>query len=265
MQAITLTQVNNLDTFLGALHANHVTTLKVVTGWGWPWDAESRAAVGRSMAALLVRTVNGDGTRPPPAGANNLIYLDPNTVQAEVQPWIAARARLIVELGNEPNKHNPSADAAWTFRYWFLETLTRMRSVFPGVRCISPGLIETNQEQWWQINQDAFSQADGIGYHAYGHHDFGPNDTGQIQRAHQQLLHYFPHSAWFATELGINDPNTSASTKCQRYSELHRNMPSAVALSCWYHACEQPGNADARNYAIPNSALPALQAGGRIP
>jgi hypothetical protein len=250
MQGLVLTSVDNLTNLLGSMRANGIPLLKVVTGWGTNWNDE---AIGQvcAMPSVLVRTVSGDGAR-----------LDPDTVLNEIAPWCAARPQIQIELGNEPNSQDASDDAAWEFRWWFIETLKAVRERYPQARIVSPGLMGKRQETWWRINQDAFSMANSIGFHAYAFFDFTSGDTGDLQRALQQLGDIFPHKPWLGTELGINDTATPPGVKATRYGALHRKLPSQVAGAIWYHYCDQPINADQRAYQLPTSAFPRLRAAG---
>jgi hypothetical protein len=262
VQGLVLTQTHNLAALLEAMRAARVPLLKVITSWGWPWDDASRAQVC-AMPELIVRTTCGDGCAPP---TDAPIRLDPATVLAEIEPWARIRPTLWVELGNEPNAADPSDQAAWDWRYWTLETITQVRTRYPLARLISAGLREENQYQWWLINSDVFRLCDAVGFHAYAYHDFTPGDTGQIERAIAQLFEEFPDKLWSLTEAGINDAATASETKAARYAELHRALPSNAIHACWYHTCEEPleGSADQAAYALPISALGALQAGGTI-
>jgi hypothetical protein len=240
-----------------------------VTGWGLdgrPWDATTRQLT-TGLSGLIVRTVDGDGTRAPYPG-ETYIYPHPDRIRAEIMPWVALKPRVIVEIGNEPNAYaNAPTDAPWVYAHWLKECARMIQHEFPSVRILAPGLIERDQPRWWEIwrDQGVGPAVDGIGYHAYAHVDFSPTDTGQIQRAHQQLGQFFHDRSWWLTECGINDPQTSDQKKCERYSDLHRNMPSDVVCCCWYHVCTNPINTDQTNYSLDLSALPALQSGGRIP
>jgi len=249
MQGLVLTSANNLAGLLDSMRANSIPLLKVVTGWGADWNSDTINRVC-SMPSVLIRTVSGDG-KP----------LDPDAVLREIAPWCAARPEIQIELGNEPNSKDASDDAAWVFRWWFIETLKAVRDRYPLARIVSPGLIENRQEHWWRINQDAFSMADSIGFHAYAFFDFASNDTGQLQRALQQLGAIFPNKPWLGTELGINDMATPPSTKARRYGTLHHKLPSQVAAAIWYHFCDQPLDADMRAYQLPTSAFGELRAG----
>lgn len=253
MQGLVLTQTDNLTALLSSMRQNKIPLVKVVTSWGWHWDEASRRQVCE-MPAVIVRTLAGDGHT----------LLDPQIVLDEVEPWLSIRPSLSVELGNEPNATDASDDAAWAFRWYFLEAIAAVRQRWPAARLISPGLIETRQQRWWEICQDAFSQADAVGFHAYAYHDFTPSDTGQIQRAIQQLYGLFPSRAWAATELGINDPATPAATKATRYSALHAKLPSHVTAACWYHYCLHPIDGDQQAYQLPTAAFDELKAGGTI-
>lgn len=263
MQGIVLTSARDVATLLSAVRTNHIPLLKVITQWGAHWDDASRAQVCSAMPEVLVRTVSGDGTRPPPPG-QDMIFLEPAAVLEELRPWYAARSSIWVELGNEPNAFDASDDAAWTFRYWFLEAVETLRAAFPELRIISPGLIENRQEDWWAICQDAFEQADCIGVHAYAWHQFTSGDTGQLQRALSQLHGFFPNQTWMLTECGINDPGTPAADKAARYGQLHQKLPSQMIGACFYHYCSNPSDADQVAYALPDSALPYLKAGGTL-
>jgi hypothetical protein len=66
------------------------------------------------------------------------------------------------------------------------------------------------------------------------------------------------------TEIGINDPATPASTKATRYGQLHQKLPSQMCAAVWYHVCSTPIDQDQANYALPDSALPYLKAGGTV-
>jgi hypothetical protein len=66
------------------------------------------------------------------------------------------------------------------------------------------------------------------------------------------------------TECGINDPGTPASTKATRYGQMHSKLPSQMLGACWYHYCTDPQDADMVAYALPDSALPYLHAGGTV-
>lgn len=270
MHGLTLTSTDNLDRLISDMRANHIPGLKVITGWGWPWDAASRQKCG-TLSGLLVRTVDGDGTRPP-FGTEHYIFPEPHRVYDELLPWVSAKPRLVVEIGNEPNAYTAAPDdAPYVFLYYFRQCLQMIRQQFPGVRVLTPGLIEGTgnkaQPHWWEIWSESgiANEVDGIGYHFYAHENFKPTDTGQVQRAHQQLGQYFHDRSWWATEAGINGPKQPDADKCAKYSELHRNMPGNVAMCVWYHICSAPIDDDQRNYAIDSSAFPALQSGGRIP
>lgn len=262
MQGIVLTSCAQIGGLLSSLRSNKIPLLKIVTGWGAPWNADSRAQVCESMPEVIVRTINGDGTRPP--SGQDVIFLEPQAVLEELRPWYSACPQLWVELGNEPNHHDASDDAAWVYCYWFFETVKAIRQTFPEVRIISPGLVENRQAEWWAICQDAFDTADCVGFHAYAYHQFTTSDTGQLQRALDQLHSLFPAKTWMLTECGINDPGTPASTKATRYGQLHAKLPSQVRAACWYHACSCPSDADQAAYALPASALPYLHAGGTL-
>jgi len=259
MQGIVLTDCASVGGLLSTIRGARLPLLKVVTGWGAPWDDASRMDVCTAMPELLVRTISGDGCQGPPA-------LDPSAVLAELRPWCEARSTITVELGNEPNADDASDDAAWNFRYWFIESLNVVRESFPQARIVSPGLLENRQSEWWAICQDGFELADAIGFHSYAYHDFVDGDTGQIQRALEQLALFFPDHTWMLTECGIIDPATSAETKATRYAALHAKLPSQVASVCFYHFCEDPlpGDADQAAYQLPASALPYLYAGGTL-
>jgi hypothetical protein len=255
MQGIVLTDCMSIGGLLSAVRANHIPLLKVVTGWGAAWDDASRAEVCTTMPEVLVRTISGDGTRGPPA-------LAPDAVVAELRPWYDVGGNVTFEIGNEPNGYDSSDDAAWNFRYWFLESLNVVRESFPAARIVAPGLIEHRQSEWWAICQDAFELADAIGFHAYAYHD--ADDTGQLGRALSDLALFFPYKTWMLTEYGINDMATSAETKATRYAALHAKLPSQVAAACWYHFCERPIDDDQESYALPPAALPYLYAGGTL-
>lgn len=260
MQGLVLTHTTDLAALLDAMRAASIPCLKVVTSWGWPWDADSRRQAA-TLAALIVRTTSGDGTQAPPGES---VYLDPTAVLNELAPWVEARPALTVELGNEPNASDPSDDAAWAWRYYFIETMDAIRRRWPAVRILSPGLIENNQDGWWSICRDAFMLADGIGFHAYAWHDFTDTDTGQIQRALFQLRALFENNLWALTECGINDVDTAPEVKAQRYGAMHRELPSNVAAACWYHYADDPLGDDQDAYALPASAFASLGAGGAI-
>jgi len=261
MQGIVLTDCASIGSLLSAVRGNNLPLLKVVTGWGYAWDATSRAEVCNAMPEVIVRTVSGDGTRGPPEG-QSAIWCDPGAILNEIDPWYACRPAIAVELGNEPNGYDSSDDAAWTFRYWFLETAAAVRVSFPQARIIAPGLIEARQSEWWAICQDAFETADAIGFHAYAYHD--ADDTGQLGRALSDLALFFPNTPWVLTEYGINDAATAPETKATRYAALHAKLPSQVAAACWYHYCERPIDDDQESYALPPEALPYLYAGGTL-
>jgi hypothetical protein len=263
MQGIVLTSCESVDSLLASTRASAIPLLKVVTGWGAHWSDAHRAHVCASLPEVIVRTVSGDGTRPPPPDQSS-IFLEPATVMAELEPWYRTRPRIWFELGNEPNAYDASDDAAWTFRYWFLEAIETLRKAYPCARIISPGLIENRQEDWWAICQDAFALADAIGVHAYAWHQFTTSDTGQLQRALSQLRSYYPNHTWMLTECGINDAGTPASTKATRYGQMHAKLPSQMMGACWYHYCSDPQDADMVAYALPDSALPYLHAGGTV-
>jgi hypothetical protein len=262
MQGMILTSTNNIAQFTGEMGMNEIPLPKVVTGWGYHWDDSARYTVVQ-MPEVIVRTVNGDGCAKPPSG-QTMIFLDPNLVLKELDPWVKLRANVWLELGNEPNNYDASDTAAWTFRWWFIETLNACRARYPHAKIISPGLFGNRQREWWAICRDAFALADSIGFHAYAWHNFTSGDTGDIQRAIADLTTFFPNSSWMGTELGINDPNTSPSTKAERYSELHRSLPSQVLACCWYHHTNAPSDADQKAYNLPYSAWPKLDAGGDV-
>jgi hypothetical protein len=255
MQGIVLTDCVSVDAMLDTVRGARIPLLKVVTGWGASWDEQTRLAVCTLMPEVLVRTVSGDGCSGPPA-------LAPDAVLAELRPWYDARSTIAIEIGNEPNAYDPSDDAAWNFRYWFIETLNTVRESLPEARIVSPGLIETRQTEWWIICQDAFELADQVGFHAYAYHDF--DDTGQLGRALDDLALIFPNHTWLLTECGINDMATSPETKATRYAKLAAKLPSQVGAACWYHFAERPSNNDQAAYALPPPALPYLYAGGTL-
>jgi hypothetical protein len=136
MQGLVLTSCESVDSLLASTRASAIPLLKVVTGWGAHWSDAHRAHVCASMPELIVRTVSGDGTRPPPPDQSS-IFLEPATVMAELEPWYRTRQRIWFELGNEPNAYDAADDAAWTFRYWFLEAVETLRKAYPCARIIS--------------------------------------------------------------------------------------------------------------------------------
>ncbi len=253
MHGIVLTQTDDLTALLASISTNDLA-LKIVTGWGWPWDDASRSQVVDSAPQLLVRTVAGDGTRGQP-------ILDTDTVLGELAPWYDAGARDF-EIGNEPNAYDDSDDAAWDFRYWFLKILQALRMTWPDARIVSPGLIDRNQEPWWTICMDAFGLADQVGFHAYTGLPSG--DTGQLDRALDQLGRIYPDHAWQLTEAGINDPAVPPETKASYYAEFERQLAVSVpqvAAVYWYHFCDQPADEDQRRYALGLADMQHLAGG----
>jgi hypothetical protein len=45
---------------------------------------------------------------------------------------------------------------------------------------------------------------------------------------------------------------------------MHAKLPSQMLGACWYHYCTDPQDADMVAYALPDSALPYLHAGGTV-
>jgi hypothetical protein len=267
MHGIVLTQTDNLSNFLGALRSNHIPMLKVITGWGYHWDQGTIAQVCSGVPGVIVRTVSGDGCRPPAEGQDK-IFLDPSDVIAELSPWLEARAGLWVELGNEPNMYDDSDDAAWTFQWWFAETVRQLRDTYPTARIIAPGLCSKRWDVWWNIchAERAFDMADAVGFHAYAwrHLDDPADNGGELMAALSLLGTYYPSRPWIGTEIGINDPPTPPSTKCDRYYAAHQKLPSQVSAMYYYAYTDHPSDPDQQAYQLPSSAWPHLKAGGTL-
>jgi hypothetical protein len=206
---------------------------KVITGWGpqGPWtDATRRqvvttTVVGSYPPKTIVRTVAGDGQygRGYANDPNNPeLFPLPDKIEQEVAPWYALDSKIYIEIGNEPNNeegpgkprgwwnyYNAGTEAEktnaetyiWNWKYWFGQSLQRIRARFPGAKVISPGLAKQGADKWHQICQDAFSQADFNGFHHFGGESF-TEDWGKL--IIPQLKLYYPTKNWFCTEYGLH-------------------------------------------------------------
>lgn len=127
----------------------------------------------------------------------------------------------------------------YNYRYWFGEAVKRIRSEFPLVKVISPGLAK-NSSEWWYVCKDEFAKADFVGFHSFGDFDFRGENEWNAQVI-GQLTSYFRTNSWFCTEYGINgqrDPQRTKGTKYAgmvHFSESDPSWPSNAKGAVYFH------------------------------
>lgn len=266
-RGVILTYVDSLDTLEDCVRLGGYNAVKVVSGWGLPrsWDPESRKRVIAMVPHLIVRTVSGDpsyarphdplagGPIPGAKGANaqywEYDFLNPDTVQAEIQPWYELKPDLMIELGNEPNVFNQDDDFIWRWAYFLEQTIIRCREVFPEATLISPGFMmdaRGNMKRFYEIGQKQIAMCDYVGMHFYEYYAFKPDQApatkGELRDAVQLHQQFFPDMPWYITEYGIhNTDRTPRHVKGERYARLLHGgdgwpaLPVNVRGAVYYH------------------------------
>jgi hypothetical protein len=252
---------------------------KVITAWGpqGSWTDATRAQVVKSIIVgnyppkTIVRTLAGDGQFGRGYADNPKdisLFPIPDKIEEEIRPWYALDPKIYIEIGNEPNneeapgkppgwwnyynsgdtvKVKNAEDYVWEWKYWFSQSLQRIRAVFPAAKVISPGLGKEGADIWHKICQDAFSQADFIGFHQFGGESF---NEGWGQSIIPILQRYYPTKNWFCTEYGLHSqaPWIPQRRKGTMYAELvHFNVsdpvwPSNVKGAVYFHLDTRPLN-----------------------
>lgn len=210
------------------------TTIKVVTGWGMPWNDITRAQLLAATEYTIIRTTIGD-----PSNRNTGKYLLPDKVIAELAPWLQIKPDAMIELGNEPNIKDTDP---WIYRWWLNESIKECRKAFPHAHIIAPALIHNDTYlQWLDIMRDVMVTADSIAMHVYEHYGFTgvlPARTNQLYDLDKAYTSYVSSKPIILTEFGINDPLTPKLTKHIRYSEFIKTLPSRYLGGTYYHINE---------------------------
>ena len=266
-KGVILTYVDTLNSLEDCVRLGSYNVVKVVTGWGLPtsWTTETRQRVIDMVPNLIVRTVSGDpsyarphdplagGPIPGAKGANaqywEYDFLNPDKVQAELQPWYDLKPDMMIELGNEPNVFNQDDEFVWRWAYFLEQTVNRCRQVFPQATLISPGFMmdaRGNMQRFYEIAQKQIAMCDYVGMHFYEFYAFKPDQApatkGELRDAVQLHQQYFPAMPWYVTEYGIhNTDKTSRQLKGERYARLLHGgdgwpaLPVNVAGAVYYH------------------------------
>lgn len=219
-----VTCVHDLQQIDLVKRAGNYKGIKVVTSWGLynkPWEDSERKYILDTFDTVVVRTMHGDPSLP-----YEQHFLIPELTLAEIAPWYKLRKDICIELGNEPNvgwRGNNSF--YWVYRYWLIETLKKIKRVFPYATIITPApsLTHNNAEDYITIVGDVLQEGHYIGLHAYEHYSFQNPGTHQLEQA--KLYAKRLKMPFIFTEIGINDYQTSAYNKGYEYGLLSRKHP----------------------------------------
>lgn len=251
---LILTSTTSLPLLKAHLDAGRCGVLKVVTGWGWRWDEQSRRAVAAMADTLIVRTVAGDpsyakGARRYPIAAD---------VVAEIAPWYAVRPDIVIEIGNEPLIEPQPEEFAWSYLHHFAPAIRACRTHFPLARILAPAHLVNHQirlgdyqngvARFVAITRDAYQACDGIGIHAYS----------QQQLDRNEALYAGGGKPLWLTEFALNEA-LSPAQRGQRYRAMLDAAP--VAAATLYHLDEIGGDDPTHfnpNYRLDIPTLTAM-------
>lgn len=230
---MVLTNAPSFDHVRNVVLRQKLDTIKIVTGWGLPWNDiknNNRALICSLTPHTIVRTTNGD-----PSNAQSTKHPIPDKILAEIEPWYKCKRDIIVEIGNEPNMWSNDQDYIFTYRWFLNETIKEIRKTFPLAHIMSTALQpEREVKQWYDIfsqeEMNIYEKTDYVGVHAYEYISFFPGtipSTNHYKKMVQLFEKY--KSKLFFSELGING-NTK--NKIEEYRLLSSTYPVT-----YYHYC----------------------------
>jgi hypothetical protein len=226
-------------------HVAGLDALKVVTGWGIPWDDARRREAARLCPQLVVRTVAGD-----PSYADGVAPFPVDTqVLAEVRPWWDARdpARPFwIELGNEPLIAPQDEVVAWEYAYWLDRAITACRAAFPAARLIAPAHllnhpVRLGEEadgvgRFLAIAADAYRRCDAVGLHAY--------TLAQYDHGRAQLRRLIGPTPVWLTEFALNEDLPDA----VRGADYRRTLQGLDVQAALIYHLDAAGGADPTHF-----------------
>lgn len=281
---LILTSASDLATLRRHTAALRADVLKVVAGWGLPWDATSRRDALRLAPATIVRTLAGDPSYQRPSAATTIAPAGygPHTfphweqVVEDAAPWydVADPARPIwIEIGNEPlldplaGLSSPDEDYAWNYRAYLHDALLACRRYFPRARLIAPAHIENHpirlgehangQARMTEICADVLRQFDALGLHAYS--------LEQYVRGMGRLRSLVSSQPVWLTEFALNERLDDAARGRQYAATLRQFAVAGVTL---YHLDEAGGSDPAHfqaNYRLTPATLESFASAWRAP
>lgn len=232
---LILTSTTSLASLKAHLDAGKCRVLKVVTGWGWPWDEASRRAVAAMTDVLIVRTVAGDpsyngGAKRMPIAAD---------VVAEIAPWYAVRQNIVIEIGNEPLIDAQPEAYAWIYLDHLNAAIRACRDRFPHARILAPAHLVNHHiplgnspdgvARFVDITKRAYQDCSSIGIHAYN----------QAQLDRNAALYANHGKPLWLTEFALNEQLSPQ----QRGAKYRAFINAAnVAATTIYHLDELGGS-----------------------
>ncbi len=135
------------------------------------------------------------------------------------------------EIHNEPNHvqgiegWGPSDDSARSFRSWYLQVLSALRSACPWAQFGFPGLALNYPHRdlaWLDICRDAIEASDWLGCHCYWQYGNMMSDNWGLRF---KLYHQrFPDMQIEITEFGNSTPNLPREEMAQQYVQYYQEL-----------------------------------------
>jgi hypothetical protein len=135
------------------------------------------------------------------------------------------------EIHNEPNHvqgiegWGPSDGSARSFRSWYVQVLSALRSACPWARFGFPGLALNHPHRdlaWLDICRDAIEASDWLGCHCYWQYGNMMSDHWGLRF---KLYHQrFPDMQIEITEFGNSTPNLSRDEMARQYVQYYQEL-----------------------------------------
>ena len=135
------------------------------------------------------------------------------------------------EIHNEPNHvqgvegWGPSDDNARSFRSWYMQVLSALKSACPWAQFGFPGLALNYPHRdlaWLDICRDAIRASDWLGCHCYWQYDNMMSDNWGLRF---KLYHQrFPDSSIEVTEFGNSTPNLPRDEMARQYVQYYQEL-----------------------------------------
>lgn len=259
---VVLTHVESIATLYRTIRHYQFGGLIVVggpSGWGLPsgWTDDSIARIIGMTTHTYVRTTEGDPSSAQSGVPGRSPYPHRESILDALRPWAYYQPHVTCILGNEPNMGAVSgafSDFCYGYRWHLINTIQAIRTTYPDMTIVSPapalmpdanGKLNQKGIQFIEICRDALRMCDLIGLHMYGYFSFLEPHVHQIFDLYR--IH-FGDKSWTITELGIDDAQTSSTTKLEQYWRFVEQAPSQVTGAAAFHINQ---DSEWKNYAIP--------------
>lgn len=246
-----ITSISDMTQLMCQQRKGNYELVKVVTGWGKEggWSQDDQRKIFRWFTHVIIRTTCGDPSNP----RTNRLPQFKDVIQ-EIVSWVAAMGEgntLYIEIGNEPNILHDTA-YYFDFAYHVKDSALRLRSRYPQLKLIAPGLSFDPLHLSWAkdymtIGVEAASYCDFQAIHAYESSSFFTPQTRQLETA---IALYPLNTPFVLSEFGIHDRKIPQRDRELEYRRLCHTLGDQFVAASYYHISTKANNEEQKMYHV---------------